>query len=134
IRISRMPRVHKSPLWQITVPDTWTISGWGYYITLFRPDGVGMLRVETSDTVGRYDLLPYARDHSPAGTEFTEASCGRFRGVTGVRVENGTFWRTWWFLCRGQRLVQAGYECAAKNREVEFKEVEGIIQSFDDPT
>lgn len=93
-----------------------------------------MLRVETSDTVGKYDLLPYARDHSPEGTEFTDVSCGQFRGVTGVRVENGTFWRTWWFLCRGQQLVYAAYECAAKNREVEFSEVEAIMQSFDEPT
>ena len=93
-----------------------------------------MLRVETSDTVGRYDLLPYARDHSPAGTQFTDAACGRFRGVMGVRLENGTIWRTWWFLCKEQQLVYAGYECAAKNREVEFSEVEAIIQSFDEPT
>ena len=98
---------------------------------LFRPDGVGMLHVVTSDTVGRHDLLAYARDHSPPGTEFVEASCGSFRGFVGSRTENGTLWRTWWFLCRGQQLVYAGYECGAKNGQVESSEVEAIIQSFE---
>src|SRR5262245_28253414 len=83
--IGPMPHVHKTPLWQITIPDAWTISGPDYFISMFRPDGVGMLRVETSDTVGRYDLLPYARDHSPEGTQFADVSCGPFRGVTVVR-------------------------------------------------
>jgi hypothetical protein len=125
-----MPRIHKTSLWQITVPDAWRISGSGENIMLFRPDGVGMLHVQTSDTVGRYDLLAYARDHSPPGTEFTEASCGRFRGFAGHRIQNGASWRTWWFLCRRQELVYVGYECAAKNREVESGEVDAIIQSF----
>ena len=99
---------------------------------LFRPDGVGMLHIMTSDTVGRHDLLAYARDHSRPGTQFTEASCGHFRGFVGSLIEHGTFLRTWWFLCRGQQLVYAGYQCAAKNREVETNEVEAIIQSFDE--
>ena len=129
-----MPRPHKTSLWQITVPDAWSISGSGDHIMLFRPDGVGMLHIETSDTVGRYDLLAYARDHSQAGTEFREVSCGRFQGFARVRVENGTLWRTWWFLCRGQQLVYAGYECAPKNSGVEFSEVDAIIQSFDEST
>ena len=129
-----MPRIHKTSLWQITVPEAWSISGSGEHIMLFRPDGVGMLHIETSDTVGRYDLLAYARDHSPAGTEFTETSCGRFRGFTGVQIENGTLCHTWWFLCRGQNLVYASYKCAAKNTGVESSEVDGIIQSFDEST
>jgi hypothetical protein len=126
-----MSRIHKNSLWQITIPDAWSVSGSGENIMLFRPDGVGMLHVVTSDTVGRHDLLAYARDHPPPGTEFVEASCGSFRGFVGSRTENGTLWRTWWFLCRGQQLVYAGYECGAKNGQVESSEVEAIIQSFD---
>ena len=126
-----MPRFYKTGLWQLKIPDGWKIEGSGELIMMFRPDGVGTLHIEGSDTVGRYDLLAYARDHSPPGTEFTEAACGRLRGFTGVWTKGGTLWRTWWLSWRGQ-LVYAAYQCAAKNSNVESSEVDDILQSFDE--
>src|SRR5467141_2510289 len=113
-----MPQIYQTKLWRLQIPDTWKVQGSGEHAMFFRPDGIGMFQVHGSDTVGRTDLLAYARDHSPSGTKFTEASCGQLRGFAGVRTDGSTLWRTWWLLCRGQ-LVYAAYECATKNRQEE---------------
>src|SRR5262249_42258665 len=84
-----MPSIHKTSLWQITVPDAWTIYGSGENIMLFRPDGVGMLRVETSDTVGRYDLLAYARGHSPPARSLARHPAGAFVGLLDATSRTG---------------------------------------------
>jgi len=126
-----MPHTYQTKLWRLDLLDTWKAEGSGEDAMFFRPDGVGQLQVRGSDTVGRHDLLAYARDHSPPGTTFSEVSCGRLRGIAGVRIESGTLWRTWWLLCRGQ-LVYAAYQCAAKNKEDERDELDQIVQSFDE--
>ncbi len=104
----------------------------GEHGSFFRPDGVGIFQVHGDDTVGGDDLLAYARDHSPPGTTFTEVSCGRLRGLAGVRIEHGTLHRTWWLFCRGRQLVFAAYTCAAKNSEDERDEIDQIVQSFNE--
>jgi hypothetical protein len=124
-----MPQTYQTNLWRLEIPDTWRAQGSGEHAMFFRPDGVGLLQVHGSDTVGRYDLLAYARDHSPPGTAFTEVSCGRLRGFAGIRIDGGNLWRTWWLSCRG-RLLYAAHQCAAKNSQDESDEIDQILQSF----
>jgi len=126
-----MPRVYQTALWRLQVPDAWTGKVWGEHGAFFCRDGVGHLQVYGSDSVDRHDLLAYARDHSPPGTTFTEASCGRLRGIAGILTDRNTLWRTWWLLCRGQ-LVYAVYQCATKNSQDERADLEQILQSFDE--
>ena len=124
-----MPQLFQTSLWRLQLPDTWKGGVRSDLGAFFRPDGVGQLQVHGFDTIGRYDLLAYARDHSPPGTTFSEVSCGRLKGVAGVRIDSGTLWRTWWLSCRGN-LVYVEYRCAAKNAQDESAEVDQILQSF----
>ena len=122
-------QIYQTKLWRLEVPDSWKVQGSGEHAAFFRPDGVGYFQVHGSDTVGRHDLLAYARDHSPADTTFTDVTCGALSGVAGVRIDGGTLWRTWWLLCRGQ-LVYAAYQCAVKNSKEESDQLEKILRSF----
>ena len=126
-----MPQTYQTNIWRLELPDSWKVKGSGEYAMFFRPEGVGQLQVHGSDPVGRDHLLAYARNHSPPGTTFSEASCGRLHGFAGVRIDGGTLWRTWWLSCRSQ-LVYAAYECAAKNSQEEADEIDQILKSFDE--
>jgi hypothetical protein len=126
-----MPRIYQTKLWRLQLPDSWKVEGAGEHAMMFRPDGVGQLQVHGFDTVGRLDVLAYARDHSPPGTALTETRCGRLRGFAGVRVDGDILWRTWWLLCREQ-LVYVAYQCAEKNRLEESDEIGQILRSFDE--
>ena len=42
-----MPRMHQTKTWEMRVPDGWRVEGSNELVTLFKPDGVGMLTVLT---------------------------------------------------------------------------------------
>jgi hypothetical protein len=113
-----MPRNYQTKFYRLQMPDAWQVSGDGErVVTLFRPDGVGMLRILTveeeqpsaagSDRIFRSPLPEAAREFR-IGTNFS---------------------RSWTLLCRG-RKVYVRYSCAASFADLERSEVDEIIQSI----
>ena len=86
-------------------------------MTFFRPDGVGILNVSTSDE------LPTFQDGQ--GEDFR----GRLAGRAFVAKSSDRFWRTWWLSCSGQCLLVT-YSCSAMNAELELSEVDEILHSI----
>jgi hypothetical protein len=114
-----MTRRYQTRFWQLQIPDTWKVGdGAGQeLVTFFRPDGVGMLTVLTTEeqqpaNVGSErifrGLLPDAARESEYGTSFS---------------------RTWTLFCRG-RKVYVRYTCAAHNSQSERSEIDEIVQSI----
>jgi hypothetical protein len=114
-----MPRFYETKLWRLQLPDTWSVSDrcGQELVTLFRPDGVGLLTVLTAE-----EQSPVQRSH---GEEFQ----GRLSGRIYEATYGDRFSRTWALSCRGHRLWLR-YTCSAQNAELERLEVDEILQSI----
>lgn len=114
-----MPSLYETKLWRLQLPDMWSVSDrhGEEFVTLFRPDGVGLLKVFTAGD--------QSADQGGYGEEFQGRLSGRYYEARyGER-----FSRTWALSCRGLRLW-VKYTCSAKNAELERLEVDEILQSI----
>ena len=116
-----MPRFYETKIWRLRIPDEWSLqrSSNDESAILFRADGVGMLTVMTLG------------EKSPDENSNHEAFRGRLSGVTWTSRYGSTFSRTWSLGCRGQRLL-VKYSCATNNAELEYSEVDEILQSIEE--
>ena len=114
---TRMPRIHQNRTWQLEVPDGWEVEGRNELVSLFKPDGVGMLRALTTE------------EKAPAQSFDGELFRGRMPGNVRTTTDTSTFRKTWWLSCHGERLFVT-YQCAAKNAQIELAEVDEILQSM----
>jgi hypothetical protein len=114
-----MRRQYRTKIWQLQLPDKWNASDASgeEFVTFFRPDGLGMLTVLTTDdpelaTAERNEIV---REPLPdEGREF----------------EYGTnHSRTWMLRCRGRKIL-VHYSCAAKNKDSERAEIDEIVRSI----
>ena len=112
-----MPRMHQNKTWELRVPDGWHVEGSNELVTLFKPDGVGMLRVLTME------------QKAPTPESTGEVFRGRLPGSVRTSTDTSTFRRIWSLSCRGQRLFVT-YQCASNNAELELAEVGEIVQSI----
>lgn len=114
-----MPRPYQTQLWRLELPDTWQVRDkcGPASVTFFRPDGVGLLHVNTAD-----ELPPFQNGQG-------EGFRGRLAGRAFVAKYGDRFQRTWWLSCRGQCLLVT-YTCSAMNAELERSEVDEILQSI----
>lgn len=109
-----MPHVHRTSLWQVTLPDRWCASGPPEFVTIWNPEGVGQLRVLDIDECG-----PPPRNDQ--GQDFVGNLAGR-----AYDYPDGT--RRWTLLCGG-RWLYVSYICATKNAEFERAEIDEIVRS-----
>lgn len=86
-------------------------------VTLFRPDGVGMLTLLTVE-----EQQPAARGGDRTSPSPLPVTAREFRYGT-------NFTRRWTLLCRG-RKVYVHYSCAASFADLERSEVDQIVQSI----
>jgi hypothetical protein len=114
-----MPRHYKTKVWQMQIPDAWQVrEGTGQeLVSLFRPDGVGMLTVHTADEQRPAMVGGDRMFRSPLPNEARESHYGT------------SFSRTWTFSCRG-RKVYVRYACAAANSDSERSQVDKIVQTI----
>src|SRR6202142_2888219 len=114
-----MPRVYKTKIWQLQIPDAWAVRDHSepQLVTFFRPDGVGLLTVLTTE--------------EPVQTGTGEDFRGRLPGKTWTTRSRDKIWRTWSLSCRKRRLY-VRYTCAAKNAGLEDSEVDEILQSIEE--
>jgi hypothetical protein len=109
--------MHQTRTWELRVPDGWEVKGSNELVTLFKPGGVGMLRVLTAEQ--------QAPTPEPTGEVFR----GRLPGSVRTSADTSTFRRIWSLTCRGQRLFVT-YQSASNNAELELAEVDEIMQSI----
>ena len=109
--------MHKTRTWELRVLDGWEVEGGNELVTLFKPDGVGMLRVLTTE------------QKPPTPDSTGEVFRGRLPGSVRTSADMSTFRRIWSLSCRGQRLLIT-YQCASNNAELELAEVDEIVQSI----
>jgi len=109
--------MHQTSAWELRVLDGWEVEGTNQLVTLFKPDGVGMLRVLTTE-------------QKPGTPESTgDLFRGRLPGSVRTSTDKSTFRRIWSLSCRGQQLFVT-YQCASNNAELELAEVDEIVQSI----
>jgi hypothetical protein len=112
-----MQRIHKTSSWFLTIPEGWEVEGSNELVTLYKPDGVGMLRVLTAEWK--------SAGQDTAGELFR----GHLSGSVRTNAATSTFQRTWSLSCRGKQLFVT-YRCALKNAELELSQVDQIVQSI----
>ena len=113
-----MPRTHQTKYWQLEVPVGWeVVGGSDELVSLFKPDGIGMLRVLT------------AEERNPVHTPSGEVFLGHLSGTVRTTPGGSTFSRTWSLSCRGKRLF-VSYRCASKHGQLELAEVDQIVRSI----
>jgi hypothetical protein len=116
-----MPRLYQTKTWQLQIPDAWAFRDGPkqHFVTFFRPDGVGLLTVFTTDES--------VQGQTGTGEDFH----GRLPGKTWTTRGHDRIWRTWSLSCRKRRLY-VRYTCAAKNAGLEDAEVDEILQSIEE--
>lgn len=114
-----MPEFYRTKTWRAQIPDAWRVADEGgeELVTIFRPDGVGMLRVLSAEE--------RSSDATLAGEDFR----GTLSGRTWAHTYGPSYSRTWVLSCRGRKLF-VRYSCAAHNAEAELPEVYEIVQSI----
>src|ERR1051326_5498347 len=113
-----MPYVHRTELWEATLPDAWCAGGGGPLVTIWNPEGVGTITVLNTDQ-------NKAPPRSGKGKEFN----GKLIGRTFEHTAGDVFARHWNLLC-GDRWIYVRYSCAAKNAALEREEVDEILRSL----
>jgi hypothetical protein len=114
-----MPRLYQTKIWQLQIPEAWDFRDGPkqHFVTFFRPGGVGLLTVLTTE--------------EPVQTGTGEDFRGRLPGKTWTTRSRDKIWRTWSLSCRKRRLY-VRYTCAAKNAGLEDAEVDEILQSIEE--
>lgn len=114
-----MPRNYQTKFYRLQMPDAWQVHG-GHsqmVVTLFRPDGVGMLTILTVE------------EQQPASRGSDRVSPGLLP-ITAREFRYGTnFSRSWTLLCQGHK-VYVRYSCTASFADLERSEVDEIVQSI----
>src|SRR5438874_435641 len=89
-----MPRPYQTKIWRLQIPDGWSVrdTPGQELVTFYRPDGVGLLQVLTSE------------ERSPVPTSAGEEFHGQLPGRTRTRTYGEKFRRLWAFSCHGQRV------------------------------
>jgi hypothetical protein len=116
-----MPRLYQTKIWQLQMPDAWAVRDdhEQELVTFFRPDGVGLLSVLTTE------------QSPPRQNGNREDFRGKLPGTMWTTKGSDRIWRAWSLSCRGQRLF-VRYTCAAKNAGLEDLEVDEILQSIEE--
>ena len=119
--LNDMPRLYQTKTWQLQIPDAWAFRDGPkqHFVTFFRPDGVGLLTVFTTDES--------VQGRTGTGEDFH----GRLPGKTWTTRGHDRIWRTWSLSCR-KRQLYVRYTCAAKNAGLEDAEVDEILQSIEE--
>src|SRR5262245_55691581 len=101
-----MNRIYKTPIWQIRLPNAWHIrdDARQAHVSIFRPDGVGMLTVLTAEN----DLKSENQADGGLGAKHS--------GPPREHTYAGKFRRVWTFSFRG-RTLYLRYTCAAHNAD-----------------
>jgi hypothetical protein len=113
-----MPYVHRTKLWQVTLPDAWRAGGGGPLVTIWNPEGVGTISVLSTDE-------NKAPPRSGTGKEFR----GKLIGRAFEHKAREHFARHWHLLC-GDRWIYVTYFCSARNAASERAEVDEILRSI----
>ena len=113
-----MPRHYKTNVWQMQIPDAWQVreARGQELVTIFRPDGIGMLSVLTAD-----EQPPVSGGERMFRSPLPEAAKESHYGTS--------FSRTWTLSCRG-RKVFVRYACASANSDSERSQVDEIVQTI----
>ena len=116
-----MPRLYQTKTWKLRIPDAWAFRDdpKQQLVTFFRPDGVGLLTVLTTDQS--------AQGQNAKGEDF----CGRLRGKMWTTKGSDRIFRGWSLSCC-DRWLYVHYTCAAKNAGLEDAEVDAILQSIEE--
>lgn len=119
--LNDMARLYQTKTWQLQIPDAWAFRDGPkqHFVTFFKPDGVGLLSVFTTDES--------VQGRTGTGEDFR----GRFPGKTWTTRSSDRIWRTWSLTCR-KRQLYVRYTCAAKNAGLEDAEVNGMLQSIEE--
>ena len=119
--LTDMPRLYQTKIWKLLIPDAWAFRDDPdqQLVTFFRPDGVGLLTVLTTDQP--------SQEHKGKGEDFRGRLIGKMWTTRGAE----RIWRGWSLSCCGRRIY-IRYTCAAKNAGLENTEVDQILQSIEE--
>jgi hypothetical protein len=110
-----MPHIHRTKLWQATLPDGWCVKRGPELVTIWNPRGVGQL-----------NILAVEQCQPPPRTGNGQEFNGKLQGRT---YDSPSGARHWTLLC-GQQWIYVTYCCAKKNGELERAQIDEILQSF----
>lgn len=120
-----MPQHFRTKIWQLVLPDEWRASSGrsgDELVSFWNPGGVGILTVLVS-----------AETKAPPRSGNQRAFSGKLKGQTFEFLGGDAFARHWTLLC-GSQWIHVYYSCAAKNVEVERRDVDEILQSISEAT
>ena len=102
----------------------------GELISIFRPDGVGVLRIQSyvaPDDVSKVVLRNLT--NVEASTRLTWQKWGDFSGYQYSYTESSSFYKQWW-LTNDRTILFITYECDADAQEIEIESIDDMVNSI----
>lgn len=125
-------KTYETETWSINLPDDWDEEHDDEGVTLFNPDGVGVLEisaVERDEVVDDGFLEDMASEHLEAGAEPSEVEFGDFEGLEFSYGDDDKYWREW-YLRADSLMLYITYHCPLADEGREDDEVEAILETL----
>ena len=105
-------------------------SEFGNRISIRRPDGIGVLRLQAYTAPAPIsDEVLRRLTNVPDSVPLVKGQWGDFSGYRHDYVEGDLFHRAWW-LVHDENAVFINYQCDADQRQIEIDQVEEIVRSL----
>ena len=125
-----------SPVFSIDVATDWkhrieerapVSDGWDDLISIYRPDGVGILNIQPFIAPGDFSKARLRLlTNVEASTQLTWHEGEDFSGYQHSYTENGSFYKQWW-LTNERKILFIVYTCDADAQPIEIEvEIEAI--------
>ena len=102
----------------------------GELISIYRPDGVGVLRIQSyvaPDVVSKIVLRNLT--NVEASTELTWLEGGDFSGYQYSYTESGSFYKQWW-LTNERTILFIVYNCDADAQQIEIEAIDKMVSTI----
>ncbi len=123
---------HHEENWQINLPDDWISETEEECVSIYHPNGPGMLEISASlqpEIISDDDLMALTDEHLEKGAHPEKTTIGDFSGIELSYEDDGVFWREW-YLRQGELLLFATYNCDTGDEEKEEGMLDVILATL----
>ena len=129
-----MMKTYQGNYFTASIPDTWDseFDNEAGIDVLYNENGHGEVQISSvihDEELTPNDLMHIAEEDLHAGATLQELDLGEFHGFWFDYATNDDYWCEW-YLCCGQLMLFATYNCSLEDEGKEYDAIEKIIESL----
>ncbi|WOX05062.1 hypothetical protein [Microbulbifer pacificus] len=118
--------------WKITKPKEWKLQADDDLWSFYRENGAGALQISIykfKSTISEQQFLSIAEENNLSGAPLDVIQVQSFPALTAKYVDSGVYWKVWYIAIDNEFLFIT-YNCEVKNKALEEKAINAMVQSI----